>query len=200
MQRLSKLKTLQIVYCPLLSANCREEDDCLSSLTQLKSLSIGGGFSNELEAFPAGVLKSIQHLSGSLGSLVIIGWDKLKSVPHQLHHLTALESLSIRGFNEDDFEEAMPDWLANLSSLRSLEILNLKYMPSSTAIQRLSKLKILSISGCPHLSENCRKENGSEWSKISYISSIHIERTRVQVRWYLNIFLLLCMQRIFFLL
>jgi selenocysteine lyase/cysteine desulfurase len=73
------------------------EDDCLGGLTQLEELSIGG-FSEEMEAFPAGVLNSIQHLnlSGSLKYLRIYGWDKLKSVPHQLQHLTALEELFIR--------------------------------------------------------------------------------------------------------
>jgi Leucine-rich repeat (LRR) protein len=156
------------------------EDDWLGSLTQLKVLSIGG-FSEEMEAFPAGVLNSIQHLnlSGSLKSLGICGWDKLKSVPHQLQHLTALEQLSIYDFNGEEFEEALPEWLANLSSLQSLRIMdckNLRYLPSSTAIQRLSKLKELRIwGGCPHLSENCRKENGSEWPKISHIPTIHID-------------------------
>ncbi|XP_024448059.2 putative disease resistance protein RGA3 [Populus trichocarpa] len=83
----------------------------------------------------------------------------------------------------EEFEEALPEWLANLSSLRSLWIWdckNLKYMPSSTVIQRLSKLKELGISECPLLSENCRKENGSEWPKISQIPSIIVEGTRVQ--------------------
>jgi Leucine-rich repeat (LRR) protein len=140
-----------------------------------------------MEAFPAGFLNSIQHLnlSGSLQKLKIWGWDKLKSVPHQLQHLTALEKLSIRDFKGEEFEEALPEWLANLSSLRRLEIANcknLKYLPSSAAIQRLSKLKKFQIWwGCPHLSENCRKENGSEWPKISHIPTIIIERTRVQV-------------------
>jgi Leucine-rich repeat (LRR) protein len=139
-----------------------------------------GGFSEEMEAFPAGVLNSIQHLnlSGSLKSLEIYGWDTLKSVPHQLQHLTALTYLWIREFWGEEFEEALPEWLANLSSLQYLMIRdckNLKYMPSSTAIQRLSKLKLLSIWGeCPHLKENCRKENGSEWPKISHIPSIII--------------------------
>jgi hypothetical protein len=140
-----------------------------------------GGFSEEMEAFPAGVLNSIKHLnlSGSLKYLNIHGWYKLKSVPHQLQHLTALESLWIINFDGEEFEEALPEWLANLSSLQSLTIWdckNLKYMPSSTAIQRLSKLKTLQIlSGCPHLKENCRKENGSEWPKISHIPTIWIE-------------------------
>jgi hypothetical protein len=155
-------------------------DDFLGGLTQLKGLGIGG-FSREMEAFPAGVLNSIQHLnlSGSLKSLTIWGWDKLKSVPHQLQHLTALEGLFIRDFNGEGFEEALPEWLANLSSLQCLLIShckNLKYMPSSTAIQRLSKLKTLEIwGGCPHLKENCREENGSEWPKISHIPEIHLE-------------------------
>jgi len=154
------------------------EEDWLGGLTQLEFLSIGG-FSEEMEAFPAGVLNSIQHLnlSGSLKSLWIDGWDKLKSVPHQLQHLIALERLWICDFNSEEFEEALPEWLANLSSLQSLYICgckNLKYMQSSTAIQGLSKLNELEIYGCSFLSENCRKENGSEWPKISHIPKIYI--------------------------
>ncbi|KAG5230732.1 Fom-2 family protein [Salix suchowensis] len=154
-------------------------EDCIGSLTQLKILSIGG-FSGEVEAFPAGVLNSIQHLnlSGSLETLEIIGGYKLKSVPQQLQHLTALKKLIIWDFNGEEFEEALPEWLGNLSSLRDLRIgycKNLKYLPSSTTIQRLSKLKELWILICPLLGENCRKEkNGCEWPKISHIPSIKI--------------------------
>ncbi|XP_061961697.1 disease resistance protein RGA2-like [Populus nigra] len=177
LRQLRSLVYLSIATCPRLSDI--PEDDWLGGLTQLKELIIGS-FSEEMEAFPAGVLNSIQHLnlSGSLKSLWIYGWDKLKSVPHQLQHLTALETLRICNFNGEEFEEALPEWVANLSSLQSLHIYfcyNLKYMPSSTAIQRLSKLKTLSIGGeCPHLSANCRKENGSEWPKISHIPEIYI--------------------------
>jgi hypothetical protein len=174
LRQLPSLVDLAITTCPSLS-NFPEEH-CLGGLTQLEELSIGG-FSEEMEAFPAGVLNSIQHLNlnGSLKSLRICGWDKLKSVPHQLQHLTALENLRICDFNGEEFEEALPDWLANLSSLRSLEISNcknLKYLPSCT--QRLNKLKTLEIHGCPHLIENCREENGSERPKISHIPSLHI--------------------------
>jgi len=176
LRQLRSLVELQIIACPSLSDF--PEDDCLGGLTQLEYLIIGG-FSKEMEAFPAGVLNSFQHLnlSGSLKYLQIFGWDKLKSVPHQLQHLTALETLEICGFKGEEFEEALPEWLANLSSLRRLEISsckNLKYLPSSTAIQCLSKLKRLQIEGCPHLSENCGKWNGSEWLKISHIPEINI--------------------------
>nr|TKR79652.1 putative disease resistance protein RGA4 [Populus alba] len=177
LRQLPSLVYLEITACP--SLRDIPEDDWLGGLTQLQELRIGG-FSEEMEAFPVGVLNSIQHLnlSGSLKSLTIDGWEKLKSVPHQLQHLTALETLEISCFRGEEFEEALPEWMANLSSLRSLTIgdcKNLKYMPSSTAIQCLSKLKQLSIWGCPHLKENCRKENGSEWPKISHIPSIYIE-------------------------
>jgi Leucine-rich repeat (LRR) protein len=177
LRQLPSLVYLEITACPSLSDI--PEDDWLGGFTQLKELRIGG-FSEEMEAFPAGVLNSIQHLnlSGSLKSLSIHGWDKLKSVPHQLQHLTALERLEIRDFNGEEFEEALPEWVANLSSLRSLLIShckNLKYLPSSTAaIQRLSKLELLCIRECPHLKENCREENGSEWPKISHIPEIYI--------------------------
>jgi len=188
LRQLPSLVYLQITRCRSLSDI--PEDDCLGGLTQLEELSIGG-FSEEMEAFPTGVLNSIQHLnlSGSLEKLEIWGWDKLKSVPHQLQHLTALERLEISNFDGEEFEEALPEWLANLSSLRSLWIggcKNLKYLPSSTAIQRLSKLKHLDIHRCRHLSENCRKENGSEWPKISHVPSIYMEGTCVQVCWDFN--------------
>ncbi|XP_034899063.1 putative disease resistance protein RGA3 [Populus alba] len=176
LRQLLSLVDLVITTCPSLSDI--PEEDWLGGLTQLEGLGIGG-FSEEMEAFPAGVLNSIQHLnlSGSLKSLGIHGWDTLKRVSHQLQHLTALETLSIGDFNGEEFEEALPEWLANLSSLQSLKIYNcknLKYLPSSTAIQRLSKLKELRINVCPHLEENCKKENGSEWPKISHIPEIDI--------------------------
>ncbi|KAF9670811.1 hypothetical protein SADUNF_Sadunf13G0107500 [Salix dunnii] len=177
LQQLHSLVELTITEC--WSLRYFLEEDCLSSLTQLRKLCIGD-FSKEVEAFPTGLVNSFQHfnLSGSLESLQIYGWDKLKSVPHQLQHLTALKSLAICGFNGEEFEEALPDWLANLSSLRSLHIFgckNLKHLPSSTATQRLSKLEILWICRCPFLVENCRKEkNGCEWPKISHIPRIII--------------------------
>uniref|UniRef100_A0A6N2MUL2 R13L1/DRL21-like LRR repeat region domain-containing protein n=1 Tax=Salix viminalis TaxID=40686 RepID=A0A6N2MUL2_SALVM len=181
LRQLSSLVYLEITWCGSLSDF--PEEDCIGSLTQVRELRIGG-FSGELEAFPAGLVNSLQHpnLRGSLESLVIIGWDKLKSVPQQLQHLTALKSLFICGFKGEEFEDCLPDWLANLSSLQYLRIKNcknLKYLPSSTVIQRLSKLNDLWILRCPLLSENCRKENGCEWPKISHIPTISINGARV---------------------
>ncbi|RQO98965.2 hypothetical protein POPTR_013G041800v4 [Populus trichocarpa] len=183
LQCCASLEELEIYDCgELIHINDLQEflsyfpEDCLGGLAQLKGLKIGG-FSEELEGFPTGVVNSIKHLSGSLERLEINGWDKLKSVPHQLQHLTSLQRLQIGNFKGEEFEEALPDWLANLSSLEFLGIEDckkVKYLPSSTAMQRLSKLKQLWIYGSPLLSENCRRENGSEWPKISHIPIINI--------------------------
>ncbi|KAF9681504.1 hypothetical protein SADUNF_Sadunf05G0008300 [Salix dunnii] len=116
------------------------------------------------------------NTSGSLEFLGIYGWDKLKSVPHQLQHLTALKRLYIRGFRGEEFEEALPEWLANLSSLQYLRIAeckNLKYLQSSRAIQRLSKLKELSIWRCPLLSENYRKEKNGSFTMYEDVNKMY---------------------------
>jgi hypothetical protein len=108
-------------------------EDCIGYITRLKVLSIRG-FSKELEAFPAGIINSIQHLSRSFEIPRIYGWDKL-SVPRQLQHLAALEKLFVENFRGKEFEEALPDWLANLSSLQYLQIVNcknVKHLGSST--------------------------------------------------------------------
>ena len=70
LRQLRSLVQLEISWCRSLSHF--PEEDCLGGFTQLKELSIGG-YSEKLEAFPAGVLNSIQHLnlSGSLERLWI---------------------------------------------------------------------------------------------------------------------------------
>jgi len=170
-RRLHSLVRLDISGCPNLSYI---PEDFFRGLNQLEVLQIGG-FSEELEAFPG--MNSIHHLSGSLKELKIIGWKKLKCLPNQLQHLISLTKLKIYGFNGEEFAEALPHWLANLSSLQELtisECQNLKYLPSSTAMQRLSKLTLLNIRSCPHLDRNCLKGSGSERSTISHIPSINI--------------------------
>ena len=131
LRQLRSLVSLEITACPSLSDIL--EDDWLGGLTQLQKLRIGD-FSEEMKAFPIRVLNSIQHLnsSGSLKSLGIRGWDKLKSVPHQLKHLAALETLWIMNFDGEELDEALPEWMANLSSLQSLTIWGCKKDRKST--------------------------------------------------------------------
>ncbi|CAL8991937.1 unnamed protein product [Prunus brigantina] len=105
--------------------------------------------------------------------LKLIGWPKLKSLPQQIQDFTSLTSLDICKF---DGVEALEDWLGNLTSLTTLRInfcKKLMYLPSVTAMQRLTKLQILDIWQCRLLKERCTKNSGPEWPKISHIPLIY---------------------------
>nr|KJB20835.1 hypothetical protein B456_003G167600 [Gossypium raimondii]KJB20836.1 hypothetical protein B456_003G167600 [Gossypium raimondii] len=90
------------------------QDDSLGRLNCLRELAIGG-FSEELQELPWP--SSIQYLSASLLVLKLTGWEKLKSLPHQLQFFTALEELRMEGF---EGVEAFPEWLGNLFSKASI--------------------------------------------------------------------------------
>ncbi|XP_075662066.1 putative disease resistance protein RGA3 isoform X1 [Castanea sativa] len=159
---LHSLTHLKIFRCQ--TFKCLPEE--LKCVTRLKYLQIGG-FCEELDAFPS--LSSIQHLHTSLQSLVLWGWAKLNSLPDEIQHFTSLEYLYIYNF---DGLEALPEWLCNLSSLQTLRLWfckNLMYLPTSQAMQRLTKLQSLRIIDCPKLKERCARGSGAEWSKIAHI-------------------------------
>ncbi|GKV02262.1 hypothetical protein SLEP1_g14719 [Rubroshorea leprosula] len=165
---LSSLTSLRICRCNKLKSI---PEECLGRLTCLESLWMNP-FWSELEEYPG--LTSMHHLHASLKSLRLEGWDKLKSLPHQLRHLTALQQLIISRFNG---VEALPEWLGDLSSLHRLAIDycdNLMYLPSIKAMHRLSNLERLSINNCSKLKERCAKERGPEWPKISHIPHTYI--------------------------
>ncbi|CAL9005638.1 unnamed protein product [Prunus brigantina] len=125
--------------------------------TSLKVLKLGG---LDLDLFP-----DFQVGSSQLETLILRGWPKLKSLPQQIQNFTSLTYLSIQCFHG---VEALPEWLGNLTSLTKLEIWNFKnlmYLPSVTAIQRLTKLQTLELCGCPLL-------QSKEWPKISHIQHI----------------------------
>ncbi|GLU14907.1 hypothetical protein SLE2022_314480 [Rubroshorea leprosula] len=165
---LSSLSFLSIWSCNKLKSI---PEECLGRLTCLERLWMGP-FWSELEEYPG--LSSIHHLHASLEFLWLEGWDKLKSLPHQLRHLTALQQLIIGRFNG---VEALPEWLGDLSSLQRLSISdcdNLTHLPSVKAMHRLSNLDYLWIQNCSKLKERCAKERGPEWPKISHIRYTHI--------------------------
>ncbi|GLU17954.1 hypothetical protein SLE2022_342890 [Rubroshorea leprosula] len=147
LRNLTSLQRLHIFQCSHLKHLFPLE--ALKSLIELRM----GPFSSDLEEFPG--LDCIIHLRASLKDLELIGWDKIKFLPDQLQHLTALESLRLEKFNR---VEVLPDWLGNLSSLQDLTIIK-----------------------CPNLKKRCikyiegKKYAGEEWSKISHISKIFID-------------------------
>ncbi|GKV02148.1 hypothetical protein SLEP1_g14617 [Rubroshorea leprosula] len=165
--------------------NNNNDEEVLESLqphSTLKSLTIDGYIGKR---FPSWMVNDVNSSGSSflldnmasLELLILFGWDKLKSLPHQLRHLTALKQLMLENFNG---LEALPEWLGDLSSLHRLEILNcsnLTHLPSIEAMRRLSNLQYLCIWDCPKLKKRCAKKRGLEWSKIglewSKISHIH---------------------------
>ncbi|GLU15076.1 hypothetical protein SLE2022_316030 [Rubroshorea leprosula] len=172
--RSSSLTFLEITGCENLRSI---PEEWVGMNTQLKEL-IFGPFWSELEEYPG--LTSILQLQASLKSLTLGGWDKLKSLPHQLQHLTALKSLQLYNFNSLD---ALPGWLENLTSIHRLQIWdcsNLTHLPSIEAMRRLSNVQSLEILYCPKLEERCAKESGPEWAKISHIPNIRINFVYLQ--------------------
>ncbi|KAK2995216.1 hypothetical protein RJ640_006955, partial [Escallonia rubra] len=150
LQDRTSLRTLRITQCPALVSTMN-----LRCPTSLRRLEIGG-FSEELNYFPWPYSSSSSGACvSSLVSLDLRGWPMLKSLPVQLEQLYALEELSLHSF---DGLEALPEWLGNLSSLQRLCIYfcsKLAKMPSVEAMQRLSKLEVLLIYGCPLLAARC---------------------------------------------
>ncbi|GKV51425.1 hypothetical protein SLEP1_g58084 [Rubroshorea leprosula] len=139
---LHSLVELGIINCENLRSIPEESFSCLVCLERLEI----GGFSKELEEFPC--LNSIRHLHASLQVLGLGGWEKLTYLPPQIQHLTSLRELRIYDFNQ---VEALPEWLGSLSSLQTLKIhrcANLKYLPSTPAMQCLSTLQCLIIFEC----------------------------------------------------
>ncbi|KAL3642114.1 hypothetical protein CASFOL_012929 [Castilleja foliolosa] len=116
----------------------------------------------------------------SLRHLDLTGMEHWECLPDQLQHLTSLDELLLYNFGI----EALPEWFGNLSSLKMLYLScceKLRHMPSKQAMQRLSKLTDLHISGCPLLMNEERSNDNnnpqivdSEWLKISHIPSVYV--------------------------
>ncbi|GLU24125.1 hypothetical protein SLE2022_400840 [Rubroshorea leprosula] len=113
---LGLLPSLQVLYICGMNMVRSISHEWLGRLTNLKELRMGP-FWSDLEEFPG--LSSIYHLRASLESLTLEGWDKLKSLPGELRHLTALKKLNISRFGS---LEDLPQWLENLHSLQELKI------------------------------------------------------------------------------
>ncbi|TYH81361.1 hypothetical protein ES332_D03G195100v1 [Gossypium tomentosum] len=136
------LKELGLKNCPNLSWIPN-----LEGFSSLQDLSIDS--CNELEVLLIQEFQGIEAFPEWLGNLSslwrlsLIGFGKLKSFPHQLQHLTALEDLTMSGFHEI---EALPEWLGNLSSLKRLYLSRFRKLKSFPhQLQLLSTLKYLTI-------------------------------------------------------
>ncbi|GLU17950.1 hypothetical protein SLE2022_342860 [Rubroshorea leprosula] len=173
MNGLSSLQFLAIAKASNLRSIPEEYLRCFTSLKKLEM----GCFCDELEEFP--VLSYIHQLNSSLESLILHGWDKVKSLPNQLQHLTALKELTLSNFNG---VEAFPVGLGKLTSLQRLDIYkcsNLKHLFPLQASKSLTKLKMGPFSsdleefpgldGIHHLHASLKDLQLTGWDKIKFL-------------------------------
>ncbi|KAI3470243.1 hypothetical protein Pfo_026906 [Paulownia fortunei] len=166
LQKMPRLTFLEIIKVPKFIVE-------IGSLRSLQELRMGyWSDSRDYVSFKE-TLDGILQGSHSLRELELWGIEHWDSLPDQFQHLTALSSFSLSGFGI----EALPEWFGNLSSLESLYLITcekLRRLPSKEAMQRLTKLTVLYIIGCPLLKERCIEEQSdeSEWPKISHIPNV----------------------------
>ncbi|KAK9020164.1 hypothetical protein V6N11_054655 [Hibiscus sabdariffa] len=125
---LDNLIELELIDC----INC----ECLPPLGQLHNLRF-------LK------LKSLEKVKHMATNFITMKLMMLKSLPQQLQYLSALEELTIEGFQGI---EALPDWLGSLSSLKHLQIIlwhGLLHLPSVNVMLRLSNLATFEVLRCP---------------------------------------------------
>jgi Leucine-rich repeat (LRR) protein len=156
--------------------NCRQLRCTSESFPDgLKTLVISP-FCEELQSFPT--LISYARFQHSLERLELCGWAILNSLPEEIQGFTAVRFLCI---NKCDGILALPEWLGNLFSLRSLTVDNcekLEYFPTAEAMGSLTELE---IRDCPALQERCAEYTGTEWFKIAHIPIIQINGE--YIRW-----------------
>ncbi|CDP03427.1 unnamed protein product [Coffea canephora] len=179
---------------PFSSSECKKLTDLpkgkLCSLTSLGTLIIGpfSKTTTELHSSPGlfDALPPPHPYFPSLSYLRLYGWPHWESLPEQLQQLSALTELLVDGFGV----KSLPDWFGKLSSLKELNLYEcekLENLPSHRSITSLTKLGGLWIRDCPLLQERCNPVSSSsssdpmsEWSKISHIPFIVIDRKNIR--------------------
>ncbi|KAF6139604.1 hypothetical protein GIB67_033608 [Kingdonia uniflora] len=158
------LQRLFIYNCPMMkSLPCQ-----ILSSSSLREMSIKSCPHLEVSYLPLCLEKLT--LQSDAGSLSI-------SLPIQNGLHTNLKSLAIRNSPHSTLPQG-------LSQLKALQTLQISYCDSLTCmsneLQHLTSLQKLKIYGCPIVGPRCHKEVGEDWSIISYIPNIQIDREKIQ--------------------
>ncbi|XP_056698914.1 putative disease resistance protein RGA4 isoform X2 [Spinacia oleracea] len=156
-EHLTSLKSLQLVNLKELELDDEEEDVNTSNITS------NGGYTD----------KPWSCLAPTLCSLVLETLPKVVKLPKGMHHLTALQSLTIRFCVN---LEALPPWIPCLSSLQSLHIWSCRRLESlPEEMRHLTSLQRLDFFGCNNseLKERCRNPTGADWPSIQHIHDIN---------------------------
>ncbi|XVF78765.1 hypothetical protein PTKIN_Ptkin14bG0162300 [Pterospermum kingtungense] len=117
----------------------------LNRLTSLQRLIIGGEGCSDVVSFP----------------------EKNMMLP------ASLTSIYIKSF--ENMEYMCSDAFQNLTSLKTLMIINCSKLRALPEKDMLHSLGLLWIKDCPLLKENCKRDEGREWSKIAHIPHVQID-------------------------
>ncbi|KAH7544541.1 hypothetical protein JRO89_XS15G0182900 [Xanthoceras sorbifolium] len=200
LRNLTSLTYLDISVRP--DGDCFQEEDMRVTLPRTLTELLIGGFPKlkslpfkdfedlrsleSLSIYNCPELRSLPNLPSSLESLDIINCPELRSLPNlpsslesldiiNCPELTSLPNLpsSLESLQIDNCPELRS--LPNLpSSLESLQIDNCPELRSLPSLP--SSLLQLYIRNCPLLKEACKRDKGSEWSKIADIPCVEIDR------------------------
>ncbi|GFZ16346.1 hypothetical protein Acr_25g0007550 [Actinidia rufa] len=174
------LNSLQTCRIGMPGKNFVSLPEALQHVHSLQSLSING--CPELTSLP----EWLGNLT-LLRSLNISNCPKVSSIPASMQSLTKLQKLYnsqsspelarvVRREREKIELTSLPEWLGNLTLLRSLDISNgpkVSSLPAS--IQSLTKLqKLYSSQYSPELARRCEKGKGEDWYKIAHVPEVSI--------------------------
>ncbi|KAG6677929.1 disease resistance protein RGA2-like isoform X1 [Carya illinoinensis] len=169
LQNLNSLESLQIFRCHRLKS-LSQGIQYLTGLQQLKindcdKLDLGG---NDEAGMGWQGLKSLLYLD-------FVGLPKLVHLPSGLQHVTTLHKFQI---SSCCMLRALPDWICKWTSLQQFEISNCPSLTSLPEEMRLLKsLEVLTIRNhCPKLLPRCERETGEDWSKITHIPKLYLDR------------------------
>ena len=101
----------------------------------------------------------------SLQTLYIWFLPQLVSFPQGLK--VSADTLQFLSISICENLGVLPEWLPDLSSLRTLRIVSCPKLSSlPEGMDRLTALRELMISGCPELRRNCEREVSKDWGKM----------------------------------
>ncbi|XP_073275639.1 putative disease resistance protein RGA3 [Primulina huaijiensis] len=157
-QKLTEVPSDMLVSCTLL------EYLDISSCPNLRSLPIGVNCLNNLKGLRIGPVSEETWLNETLKglrqlrSLSLYGSPNWGSLPDQLQHLTALDSLQLFDFGM----EALPKWFSNMSSLEWLSFIDCKKMRFEETFNQSGKA------------------DRSRWPEIAHIPNVIVDYKQIQ--------------------
>ncbi|KAB2006746.1 hypothetical protein ES319_D11G368800v1 [Gossypium barbadense] len=169
--------------------NFRALPKCINNFTSLRELSVRGFPTNltslEITNAPKIYTSLVEWGFNRLTSLQKLnisgeGWSRVVSFPEETIGMMlppSLTDISIQIF--ENLEFMCSKGLQHLTSLQQLGIYDCPKLASLPEKDVLLSLERLDIQRCPSLEEGCNRGKGREWSKISHIPYVQIDKNIV---------------------